>query len=263
MAAWVVGAGSILGSSAAAQDYDPDALARQLSNPVASLISIPLQYNLDTGLGPTGNGRRTVLNIQPVIPFSLSEDWNLISRTIVPVVTLDNVVPGQGRTSGIGDTLQSFFLSPAAPTESGLIWGVGAAFLIPTATDDLLGAGQWAAGPTGVALVQTGPTTFGVLANHLWTIGDDNGAPINQTFVQPFFSYRTPDNWTLSLNTETSYDWENDAWSVPINANASRIVRIGALPVSLSAGVRYWAETPRFGPDEWSLRVGATILLPR
>jgi hypothetical protein len=144
---------------------DADDLAKQLQNPVSSLISVPFQGNFDFNGDPNGNGRVWTTNIQPVIPITLNPDWNLIIRTILPVTYRDNITDGQ--EFGLGDTTQSFFLSPLQPTAGGLIWGVGPAFLWPTATDDSLGTEKWGAGPTGVVLTQQGPWTIGLLANHI------------------------------------------------------------------------------------------------
>lgn len=137
-------------SPAFAQEAD---LAKQLSNPIASLISVPFQVNYDRGYGPD-DGHRVTLNIQPVIPISLNEDWNLISRTILPVISQDDIAGPSGDQFGLGDTVQSFFFSPKEPTAGGIIWGAGPVFLIPTATDDLLGGEKWGIGPTVVALKQ-------------------------------------------------------------------------------------------------------------
>jgi hypothetical protein len=250
------------GQPAAAQDED--ALAQQLANPVASLISLPFQFNYDEGIGPADDGSRLVLNVQPVIPFSVGEDWNIISRTIVPLVDQSEIFPAAGSQTGLGDTVQSLFLSPKAPTAGGIIWGLGPVFLLPTATDDLLGTGKWGIGPTGVVLRQQGPWTVGGLANHIWSVaGDDNRADVSQTLLQPFASYTTPDAWTFTLQTESTYNWETEKWAVPVNAVASKVMTVGDQPVSFFGGLRYWAQSPAGGPDGWGVRFGPTLLFPR
>ena len=253
---------AFIGASGQAAADDAD-LAKQLSNPIASLISVPFQFNYDSGFGPD-DGYRATLNIQPVIPISLNDDWNLISRTILPIVTQDDIAGPSGSQSGLGDITQSLFFSPKAAGPGGIIWGAGPVFLVPTATDDLLGTGKWGAGPTGVALKQAGPWTFGMLANHIWSFaGDGDRSDVNSTFVQPFLSYTTPDAWTFGVNTETTYDWTSEEWSVPINLTVGKLVKFGHQPVSFTVGARYWAESPENGPDGWGFRGVVTLLFPK
>jgi hypothetical protein len=236
-------------------------LAKQLANPVASLISVPFQFNYNGNFAPE-DGEQYYLNIQPVIPISISENWNLISRTILPIVNQDDIAPDFEHQVGFGTTTQSFFFSPKRPTRAGLIWGVGPAFLIPTATDGIA-TNQWGAGVTGVALLQKGQWTVGGLANHLWSVtGDDDDGDISQTFLQPFVNYTTKRATSFVLNTESTYDWEAEQWSVPINADVLQLVKIGEQRVQVGGGVRYWAESPEFGPQDWGARLVVTFLFP-
>ncbi len=244
-----------------AQDAD---LAKKLSNPIANLISIPFQFNYNDKIGPLHEGKQSYLNIQPVIPIHLNPDWNVISRTILPIVNQNDIAPGSGHQFGLGDTLQSLFFSPVAPGPGGIIWGVGPALQFPTATDMKLGTGKYSAGPTGVVLWQTGGFTYGMLANHLWSYaGDSNRREVSSTFLQPFVSYTTKDAWTFSLNTESTYNWVTDKWSVPINGTIAKLVRVGKLPVQIGGGLRYWAASPaNAGPKDLGYRFFVTVLLP-
>jgi hypothetical protein len=241
-------------------------LAKQLSNPVASLISIPFQANYDFDIGPTGNGSRFTLNIQPVVPLSISKDWNLIVRTILPIVSQHDVfypaIPQDRTQSGLGDTTQSFFLSPKAPGPGGIIWGLGPVVLYPTATDDLIGSEKWGLGPTAVLLKQTGGWTYGVLANQIWSVaGNSHRENISATFLQPFVTYTTKTHTTFGLNTESTYDWQNSQWTVPLNAFVSQVLKIGKQPISIQLGARYYADGPSGAPD-WGLRLNFTLLYP-
>lgn len=256
-------AGAIIVSPALAQE-DSAALAKKLSNPVASLISVPFQLNVDHDVGPVDDGDRWTLNVQPVIPFELNRDWNIISRTILPVVWQDDIFPGAGSQFGIGDVVQSVFFSPKAPTAGGWIWGAGPVLLLPTGTDDLLTADKWGAGPTGVVLKQRGPLTYGVLANHIWSFAGDGGrADVNATFLQPFLAYTTPSAWTFSLNTESTYDWESEEWSVPVHGVVTKVTKIGGQLVSVGGGLRYWADGPVGAPEGLGFRFLFTMLFPK
>jgi hypothetical protein len=259
----VMAAVMILTTVNAAADEAED-LAKKLANPVASLISVPIQANYDKDIGPDEEGSIWRINIQPVIPITLNDNWNLISRTIVPVIDQSDV-PMEGMDeSGIGDITQSFFFSPKLPTAGGVIWGIGPVIMLPTASDDELGGEKWGAGPTGVALKQTGPWTYGALFNHIQSFaGDDNRADVSATFLQPFLSYITKTKTTFGLNTESTYDWENEEWSVPINLTVAQLLKIGPQIIQIGGGARYWADTPDNGPEGWGARITVTLLYPK
>jgi hypothetical protein len=240
----VAGLMVVLPSGSQAQDGD---IQKQLSNPIASLTIVPIQTNFDFKIGPAQDGSRVTTNIQPVVPFKLSEQMTLVVRTIVPIVAQDNIFPGAGSQFGLGDSLQSFFFVP--PTVGGFTWGAGPALQYRTGTDALLTTGKWGAGPTVVALQQTGPWTIGVLANHIWSFAGDAGrSEVSNTFLQPFIAYAAAGGWTYTVNTQSSYDWIAKQWSVPILGQISKLTKIGAQPVSISGGVRYWAQSPVSGP---------------
>jgi hypothetical protein len=242
------------------QAAQADDLAQQLANPVASLISVPFQSNFDFGIGPSDATRYT-LNIQPVIPFELNEHWNLITRTILPVIDAESPAPGIDDKFGLGDTVQTFFFSPREPVNDWIL-GVGPALLWPTATDDLLGTGKWGAGPSAVALQQVGPWTYGILANHLWSYaGESDRAEVNSTFLNPFVSYITPTKTTFTVSPELTYDWNSEQWLSPVNLIVSQLFKIGDQPISIALGGRYYFEGPDGGP-EWGIRFNIVFLFP-
>ena len=245
------------GGGAESQSAD---LAKKLQNPVADLISVPIQNNWDFGIGPE-HAMRYTANIQPVIPISIGEHWNLITRTILPVIYAESPVKGGDDRFGLGDITQSFFFSPKKPV-CGWILGAGPVLYYPAATDSALGAGKWGAGPTIVALRQEHGFTYGILANHIWSYagwGDEN---INATFLQPFVSYTTKQHTTYAVNTESTYDWDHSQWTVPLNFMVQQLVKIGKLPLALQVGYRYYADKPDEGPD-WGLRFTVTFLFPK
>jgi hypothetical protein len=247
--------------NAAAPGPDSDAaLAKQLQNPVAALISVPFQNNVDFGIG-ANKVDRYLLNIQPVIPFSLNAQWNLISRTIAPIINLPSVAPGVPSQFGLGDMTESLFLSPTASFH-GIILGAGPIFLLPTATEKALGAGKFGIGPTVVALTQRKGFTYGILANQLWSVAGGAGRPaVNATYLQPFLSYTWSTGTSLTVNTESTYDWTARQWTVPVNLLVSQVMKIGRQPVSLSLGGREYAVRPSGGAD-WGIRFVVTCLFP-
>ncbi len=235
-------------------------LAKKLQNPLASLISVPIQNNWDFGIGPA-NAMKYTANIQPVVPISISEDWNLIIRTILPVIYAESPVNGGSAHSGLGDTTQSFFLSPKAPV-GGWILGAGPVGYYPTATESELGGGKWGAGPTIVALQQQHGFTYGILANQIWSFAGWRDKNINATFLQPFVSFTTKKYTTFAVNTESTYDWTASQWTVPVNFAVQQLVKIGKQPVAFQVGYRYYVDKPVGGPD-WGLRFTVTFLFPK
>jgi hypothetical protein len=250
-------------------------LAKQLANPISSLISVPFQANEDFGYGPSGDGYKFTLNIQPVIPLSISKDWNLIIRTIFPIVSQHDLfyvpnlppIPGfsQNRSQdGLSDTTQSFFFSPKKPV-GGLIVGFGPVFLYPTGTHPFLGTGTFSIGPTLVVLKQIGGITTGALFNQLWSVYEqDNRSNFSQMFLQPFFAYTTNTHTTFTLSSEMSANWNADSgdqWTIPILFQISQVMKLGKQPVSFQIGGKYYVDTPRYGPT-WGARFAFTLLYP-
>ena len=260
---WWCGIALLLAPLAVSAQQNADELAKKLANPVASLISVPMQLNWDTDIGPVEEGERFTLNIQPVIPISLDDDWNLISRTILPIIDQSDIFPGAGSQTGTGDVVQSLFFSPKAPTAGGLIWGVGPVLLLPTGSDDLLGTEQWGIGPTAVLLKQSGRLTIGALVNHIESVaGDEDRADVSSTFLQPFVAKGFPGGVTVTFNTETTYDWEAEQWTVPVNVLYTKVTKLGGQLVSIGGGARYYVEGSDNAPT-WGLRVVFTLLYPK
>jgi hypothetical protein len=239
-------------------------VAKKLANPVAALISVPVEFDTYSDIGPLDDGDRWTIKTKPVIPVTLNQEWNLISRTIVTYIDQEDIYPGAGSESGLGDILQSVFFSPKEPTARGWIWGAGPVLLIPTASDDQLGGEKWGTGPTGVVLKQAGPLTYGMLAHHVWSFaGDSDRSHISDTFLQPFVAYNTKTATTFSLNTESTYNWKIEEWSVPINAAVSQVLKIRDQLIQLKLGVRYWADSAPMDPEEWGVKLGIVFLFPK
>lgn len=240
---------------------DADALAQKLLNPVASLISVPFQGNFDYGIGPN-NGSRFTMNMQPVVPISISEDWNLIGRLILPLISQSDVFGPSGNQFGLGDAVVSGFFSPKAPTASGIIWGVGPAILVPTATNNMLGSEKFGVGPTAVILKQAGSVTIGALANHIWSIaGSNNRSDVSSTFFQPFIAKNFSGGYALALNTELVQNWENRGTSGFVHLIGSKVISVGNQMGQIFLGPRI----PYGGANttDWGFRAGLTLLFPK
>lgn len=247
----------------AAQPASEEDLAKETQNPVSDLISVPFESNFNFGVGPNDD-LQYILYVQPVVPFRLSEDWNLITRTIIPLIDQPELGPGVGDVFGLGDIQLSQFLSPAKA--GALIWGIGPIFQFPTATDDALGSDKWSAGPTAAALTIRGPWVAGALVNHLWSFaGDDDRADVNQTLIQPIVNYNLPGGWFLSSVPYITANWEKDGddrWTVPIGIGVGKVHRFGTQPVSLQLTPYYNVVRPD-DAAEWTLQFRINLLFPK
>jgi hypothetical protein len=236
-------------------------LAKKLANPVSDLVSVPLQFNWEQNVGPNEQ-TRFILNFQPVMPFALNPDWNLITRVIVPLVSQPPLFDGGAPAFGVSDLFTSFFFSPSG---GGLTWGVGPALSLPSTTIPTLGTEKWSAGPTVVVLKQTGPWTYGALFNQVWSFsGNPDRADVSQMFLQPFLAYQAAKTVTVTLQSETSANWEadEDRWTVPINLQFSKLSSFGLFPASYQVGFGGYVEHPDAGPS-WKIRGAIVVLLPR
>jgi hypothetical protein len=257
---FLLGVGSSVRAAESSGDQEAD-LAQKLQNPVAALISVPFQSNFEWGGGRSSDGFKYTLNFQPVIPISISQHWNMISRTIVPVIHQDDVVLDETQ-DGMGDILQSLFFSPKTPGPHGWILGAGPVFLLPTSTTRFLGAEKFSLGPTAVLLRQQSGWTYGLLANHLVSVaGTSHTGNVNSTFLQPFLSYTTGTHTTFGIQTESTYDWAKSKWTIPINPSVSQLLKVGSLPISLQLGPKIYVEGPSSAPD-WGLRFTFILLFP-
>ena len=246
-----------------ADDSSTADLAKASLNPVAALISLPMKLDWDTDIGVTDADRSTWV-VQPVVPISLNDKWNVISRTVTPVwIDVGATSPGGSSTTGMGDVLQSFFFSPKAPTSSGWIWGAGPAINIPTSSEPGLGTNTWNLGPTFVVLKQEHGWTYGMLANQLWSLEDnDQGQSSSSMFLQPFLSFTTKKFTTFGINSESTYDWKTDQWTVPVNLSITQMLKLGKQPLTIQLGYRNYLEAPAGGPS-WGLRFQVTLLFPK
>jgi len=268
-AGWVAALVLVLAGVAGAEEtaasaHDSDTLVKQTQNPVANLISVPFQSNFNFGAG-SKDEMVYILNVQPVIPIKLNEHWNLITRTIMPIIDQPSLFPGMDDAFGLGDINPTLFFSPAKPSK--FIWGVGPTMTLPTASRSLLGSGKWSAGPAAVGLFMDGPWVAGALANQQWSFAGWGDEDVNALLIQPFINYNLPHSWYLvsaPIMTANFSAGDGDHWTVPLGGGAGKLWRVGkvGLPINTQLQAFYNVVTPDFGPD-WQLRFQLQFLFPK
>lgn len=240
-------------------------LAKLAQNPVGNLVSIPIENNTNLNFGPE-EGTQNVANLQPVLPISVNNDWNIITRTILPIISMPSLYHGDSRTNGIGDTVLSAFLSPANP--GSFIWGAGPVVQIPTHNDSELGNRNWGAGPTVVVLhLDKGdPWVYGALVNNVWSTGTSDEPSYNNGLLQPFVNYNFRGGFYLNSVPMITANWKadrsGDTWTVPVGGGVGQTFHLGKLPMNAQFGAYYNAVTPDDGPD-WQIRFQIQAMFPK
>ena len=261
-----VGLLPVLAQGAEDQAAAAAALAKAAQNPVADLVSVPMQLNMNFGTGPEDDVQ-LVLNIQPVLPFSLNDGWNLITRTIIPLISQPDFGVYPKRENGLGDIQFSAFLSPKE-VKGGLVWGAGAIVQLDSATDDRLGQGAWGVGPTAVVLKLGNPWVYGALVNNVWSVSEDaSRGKVNQFLLQPFVNYNFPSSpgRYLTFAPIITANWEaesSEQWLVPIGLGIGQITRFGKQPVNLQSSVYANVVRPDMAP-EWRIRLQLQLMFPK
>ena len=238
-------------------------LVTEALNPVSKMIKVPFQNDFDFDVGPNKVTKYT-LNIEPIIPFTLNEDWNLITRTVIPIISQPSAGPGLASMAGLGDINPSIFLSPAAKGRH-QFWGIGPTFTFPTGTSPQLTSGQWSLGPSAVYMTTPGRWMIGVVANQQWSVGGWGDRNVNSTYIQPMLIYHLPKGWYLTSIPVITANWEADSgnrWTVPMGGGSGKIVKLGRLPLNFQLQAFYNVERPHDGPD-WQLRFQILFLFPK
>jgi hypothetical protein len=254
----------MVAASAAHAELSSEELAKIAQNPVGNLISVPFQNNLNLNAGPYERGQ-DILNIQPVIPIDVNADWNIITRTILPVISQPGVAPNQGRTFGIGDLQITAFLSPANP--GAWIWGVGAITQLPTHSDPLLGNNNTGFGPSFVVLhLEKGsPWVYGALANNLWSSNNSTAPSYSNGLLQPFLNYNFKGGAYLTSSPIITMDWQakgSNRLTVPVGGGVGKIFHLGRLPVNTQLASYYNVVRSEFAPN-WQIRAQFQFMFPK
>jgi len=265
LAAFSVSTAALFATTPAFAEMSAEELAKLAQNPVGNVISLPFQNNTNLNFGPEKK-TQNVLNIQPVIPVSVSDKWNIITRTIVPVISMPALYPGDDRTNGTGDTVFTAFLSPAKPGST--IWGVGPVVQIPTNSDSQLGNRNWGLGPSVVLLHldKGSPWVYGVLANNIWSLADSGtGGSYNNGLIQPFLNYNFPGGLYLTSAPIITANWKTESsqrWTVPVGGGVGKIFHLGKLPVNTQLSAYYNVVTPDNGAN-WQIRAQVQFMFPK
>ena len=242
-------------------------LAKMAQNPVGNLASVPFRNNTNFNTAPL-SGTQNILNIQPVIRIDVKKDWNITTRTIMPLIWQPASVPGQGNTFGLGNIQLSAFLSPSESGPGGLIRGAGAIVQMPTNTDDVLGNKNWGLRPTAVVLkLEKGsPWVYGALFNNIWSLSSDKqGGRYNNFLLQPFLNYNFPGGLYLTTSPIITANWEaasDQRWTVPVGGGIGKIFHLGKLPVNTQLSGYYNVVHPDEDPN-WQLRLQVQFMFPK
>jgi hypothetical protein len=240
-------------------------LAKLAQNPVGNLISVPFQNNTNLNYGPD-KGTQNILNIQPVIPISINSDWNIITRTILPVISMPALGPDTPSLNGVGDVQFTAFLSPASPGE--WIWGAGPVVQAPTHSNSELGNDNWGMGPAFVVLHLShgDPWVYGALVNNIWSLGSSGqGGSYNNGLLQPFINYNFPGGLYFTSAPIITANWKaagSQRWTVPIGGGVGKIFHLGKLPVNTQVSAYYNVVRPDSGPN-WQVRLQAQFMFPK
>lgn len=236
-------------------------LARELADPLSTLMRLPLQLDWDRKIGPLRDGDRFSLRALPVVPVDLNSEWNLVSRTDVALVAQSDVSRGAGNQFGLGDLTETLLFTPKTATVAGLSWGAGPAFLLPTGTDSRLSARKWGLGPAGALVGAVGRWQYGVVGNHIWSVaGDGNRRDVSTTSLRPFLSYTTRDAWTFGVEAESSFDWETRRGTLPVALTANRITLVGNHRFGIGGALRHYLDSPESGPHGWAFTANFTLM---
>jgi hypothetical protein len=243
--------------------HNEEQLLKQLANPLSAMASVATVLNFDYHIGPGEDGHRTTLSFQPTIPLHLGEQWNIVSRTVLPIVYQEDVTPGAGSQLGIGDLTEAVYAAKVEPGPRGWVWGAGPIVQVPIGSEDLLTNKKWSLGPSAAAVKQLDDFTFGIIASQIWSIGGSGQRPdVNMGLYSPFITYQSEGLWNLELQVPFTYDFNAHQWTVPVQLRIEKLVSFKKVPVTISFGVRYWADGPQSSPHDLAFFFGLTLAFP-